>query len=493
MQSIVLELNHALDNNNNKLFDMWQNELSLRASARADINDVHNISVSKVNELEFFYRSWYFSNRKLDFIDLLLSNLQNIQVLKWLGDGPVFLLQDFWAFLPWHIVLRQPQPEKLQFIVNLYNSEYHTAMMQVVNALNLECCQYLLSRTANPELRKLFKDRESELFTNRKQTLYGFEKSQKNETYPGLYGDKIENILKALDLLEEGSIHNYHDPYCTERFYKLLAAGEEIFHSGMLEDCLAVLVDIYEDYKRKNRLVSILDDEKIHRTFYRLLRKVIPVYALLIQPLTPYELADKVYTEYFPLINRDLASLQYLAVYESIVSAFYKQNPNIMYEIYIKSSNLNKYRPFDSHLIEADEINKGIDPQRMNNFMEIIHQKISALPHESFIIMEYLRMCSMMNIISLNKQMAAKLLDHYISLWNWLPSSMFMNETINSQLAPLAGERCRFQARQICDAIAENSRPNLAGEISSRPDLFKTKDALLKRQILGAYFLGVLK
>ncbi len=491
MQSILLELDHTLDNSD--LFNMWQSELSLRASARAAVNDVHTVPISKVNELEFFFRSWYFSNKKLDFINLLLDNLQNIQVLKWLGDGPVFLLQDFWSFLPWHIVLRQPHPEKLQFIVNLYNSEYHAAMIQVVNALNLESCQYLLSRTANPELRKLFKDRESELFSNRKQTLYGFEKSQRTETYSGLYGDKIENILKALDLLEEGSIHNYHDPYCIERFTRLLAAGEVIFHSGMVEDCLAVLVDIYEDYKRKNRLVSLLDDEKIYRTFYRLLRQVIPVHALLSQPLTPYELADRIYTDYFPLINRDPASLQYLAVYESIVTAFYKQNPNIMYEIYIRSNKLNNYRPFDSHLIETDELNKGIDAARLNGFIDNINQKIAALPHESFVLMEYLRMCSMMEMISLNKQMAAQLLDHYISLWNWLPCSMFMNETIYSQLAPLAGERCRYQARQICDAVTENSRLNLSDEISSRPDLFRIKDALLKRQILGAHFLGVLK
>ncbi|KUG03054.1 hypothetical protein ASZ90_019597 [hydrocarbon metagenome] len=490
MPGSILQLDKDL--NNNDLFIMWQNELSLRTSARAGTHDANTISIPGTPELEFWYRCWYFSDRKLDFFILLLDNLQNIQVLKWLGDGPVFLLQDFWSFLPWHIAFQQPNPEKLQFIVNLYNPEYHTAMLQVVNALNLGSCQYLLSRTANQELRKLFKDRESELLKNRKQSLYGFIKSQKGDS-PGLYGDKIDNILGTLGLLEASSIHNYHDPYCAERFTRLLDAVEGVFRSGMVEDCLGMLIDLYEEYRRKNRLVSLLEDEKIHRTFYRLLRQVIPIYALSNQPLTPYELADRIYNEYFPLINRDPASLQYLVVYESIVSALNRQNPRIMYEIYMKSIILQKYRPFDNHLIESDELDKGIVPWRLEQFVDIIDQRISALPHESFILMEYLRMMSVMKLISLNDQIIGQLLDHYITLWQWLPCSLFMNETIYSQLAPLAGEEYRFRARAICDVVLGNNRNRLADDISSRPDLFRMKDAWLKRQVFAAHFLGGLK
>ncbi len=490
MPSIVLELDNEL--NNNDLFLMWQNELSLRTSARADTHDANTISISGTQELEFWYRCWYFSDHKLDFFNLLLGNLHNIQVLKWLGDGPVFLLQDFWSFLPWHIAFRQPDPEKLQFIVNLYNSEYHLSMMQVVNSLNLESCQYLLSRTANQELRKLFKERESELLRNNKQTLYGFIKTQKNE-FPGLYGDKINNILQTLVLLKESSIHNFHDPNGAERFTKLLAAAEGVFQSGLVEDCLGVLIELYEDYQRKNRLVSLLEDEKIHRTFYRLLRQVIPVYALLNQPLSPYELADRIYTKHFALINPDPASLQYLAVYESIITAFNKQKPSILYEIYMKSSILNKYRPFDNYLIESGELNNGVAPQRLTGFMEIINQRISALPHESFILIEYLRMLSIMKLITFNDQIAGELLDHYVNLWHWLPCTLFMNETIYSQLAPLAGEANRSQARAICDVVMDNNHDKLAEDISSRPDLFRMKDAWLKRQIFAAHFLGVFK
>lgn len=490
MPNTTLQLDNEL--NNNDLFMMWQNELNLRTSARADTHDASTISISGTQELEFWYRCWYFSDRKLNFFNLLLNNLHNIQVLKWLGDGPVFLLQDFWAFLSWHITINHPQPEKLQFIVNLYDSEYHTAMMQVVNSLNIESCQYLLSRTANPELRKLFKGRETELLKNRKEKLYGFIKSQKNE-FPGLYGDKVDNILQTLSLLEEGSVHNFQDPYCAQRFTRLLAAVEGIFRSGMIEDCLGVLIDLYQDYQSKNRLVSLLDDEKIYRTFYRLLRQVIPVYALLNQPLTPYELAARIYTEYFALITPDPASLQYLAVYESIITALNKQNNGILYEIYMKSGILNKCRPFDSRLIESDEINQGIAGWRLEQFMEDINQRISSMPHESFILLEYLGMLGKVKTIDLNDHIAGQLLDHYINLWHWIPCSLFMNENIYSQLAPLAGEGYRYQARAICDVLAENNRDKLTDQISSRPDLFRMKDAWLKRQIFTAHFLGVWK
>ncbi len=492
MPKILMELAKALDNDD--LFEIWQSELSLRASARASVLDDHSISISNTRELEFFYRCWYFSKRKSDFFNLLLDSLHNMEVLKWLGDRPAFLLQDFWSFLPWHIVLKTPPPEKLQFIVNLYNSEYHAEMIQVINSLNLDSCQFLQSRTANPELRNLFKERESELIKNRKQSLYDFEKSPKSEAYPGLYGDKTENILQALDLLEKGSIHNYQDPYCKERFTVLLTAAEAIFQSAMIEDCLLVLLDIYEDYKKKNRLVSLLDDEKIHRTFFRLLRQVIPLQAILTQPLTPYAWADRIYSEYFPLINRDPASLQYLAVYESIINASQKQNPHIIYEIYMRTTSLlNNYHPFDSHLLATGELNNGLDPQHLKKLMQIIAQKISALPHESLVLMEFIRMCSLIEVISLNKQIAAELLELYINLWNWLPCSTFMNETIYSHLAPLVGGKGRYQARQICEAMIQNSHSRLLEEISSRPDLFRSKDAVLKRQILAAHFLGVLK
>ena len=87
----------------------------------------------------------------------------------------------------------------------------------------------------------------------------------------------------------------------------------------MPEDCLAMLLDLYQDYQRKSRLVDLLEDEKIHRSFSRLLRQVIPWQSLLRQTLNPYDMADKLYLG-FSVNNPRSGSLKYLSLYESITA-----------------------------------------------------------------------------------------------------------------------------------------------------------------------------
>jgi len=489
MQDALLRLDQAKSNN---IYDMWRKELSLRYLIRESDNDGDNILISNHSELNFLYRSLYFWGRKVDFFNILLRNLHKMQVLKWIREAPSFLLDDFWVYLPWYIDNKQRTPEKLQFIVNLYNSDYHEAFKPVINILDLECCSYLLSRTANPELRKLLQNRESDLLIKHKKKLYDFDNSKKTASYPTIYGERIENILETIKLLQKGSLHNYNDPYCSERFRIHLEAGDMLFRCGMVEDCLALLLDIYNDYQQKNRLVSLLDDEKIHRTFYRLLRRVVPVYALLKKPLNPCEFARNIYTGYFTRINADPASIQYLTIYESILAGFYNPNSNIIYEIYIKSQVLNLYRSAETPLIYENELKKSLSSDHLNKICEMIQQKNSSLPHESFIMLEYIRLCHLLNMVNLGSEIAAIILDDYTSLWKWLPASIFMHDKIYSQIAPLVDEQQRSQTRQICAAIRENKPDKLENEISSKPNLFKRKGAGLKREMFSAHFLGVL-
>jgi len=489
MPAVPLDLEQLRQNDD--LFNMWQEELSLRYAARAFPAEAG--AVSDAFELEYYYRSWYFSRHRLDFFNLLLDHLHNIEILKWLAEGPDHLLREFWDFLPWYIMLRSPRPFRLQFLVNLYNPEHHLHMTRVINALDLDSCQYLASRTANPELRKLFKERETELINTRKRDLYGYNPQLKSASNPGLYGDKTENILEALDLLEQSNASHFRDPYAMKRFSTQLAAAESLFRSGMIEDCLTLLMDIYSDYQRNNRLVSLLDDETIHRSFSRLLRQVIPLQALLSQPVNPYRSAHKLYADFFPLINPDRASLQYLAIGESIAAAFNQPHSAIRYEIHSKGSILKQYRPYEASLLNDSEVQAKINPDRVETLLKMTSQKISSLPHESFVIMEYLRLSNIVGLLDLNHHLASALIDYYLLLWEWVPHPMFINETTSRQLASIAGESKRQRAIQICNLNANYDRSGLQGEMASRPELVRMKDAELKRQVLAGYFLGVIE
>jgi hypothetical protein len=90
---------------NQDLFSMWEKELHLRHEIRLGNKAALNIPLAKAHELDLYYRSWYFSPRRMDFFRLLieqLNNTDNIEVLKWLGDAPDHLQQNFWTFLPWY-------------------------------------------------------------------------------------------------------------------------------------------------------------------------------------------------------------------------------------------------------------------------------------------------------------------------------------------------------------------------------------------------------
>jgi hypothetical protein len=485
MQDII---NH-LKKNQSDIFAEWQAECSLRAAAR-ELPLVFPPLIAEEEELDFFYRAFYFSGRKFDFFKILFNNLQNTPALKWLKEAPDYVTQDFWSFLPWYVSKQRPAPEKLHFIISLYTSENQQNIEPLINTINYETVKYLLSKTANPELRDLLKKRLECLVDLREKNLYDFEKTSKTEKFNTIYGDKIENILTAINLLQDTGIDNYSDPYGGERFMKFLAAADKVYECGMVEDCLALLIDLYEDYQRKNRLVNVLDDEKVYRGFYRLLRKSLNIYALIKHPLEAGRYVENTYKQYFPLINIDQAALIYLSIYTSILEGFNNQSKGILYEIAAKGQNLKQIRPLDFDFRNPEQ---GVSRIAWSNTMKVIDQKKSSLPHESFVIIEYHRLLNLLGIINFDHEQAEQMIETYMQFWCWLPVRLFMNENINNQMAPLLGKKVRSKANRIVEAIHENSHQQLFNEIRNRPDLFKARGSALKRLLLSADFLGVLK
>jgi len=100
----------------------------------------------------------------------------------------------------------------------------------------------------------------------------------------------------------------------------LLDAYAAVFECGLADDSLILVIELYNHFQQKNRLVDILEDERIFQTFHRLLRRLIPVYALLHDPLHAAELSADIYRRDFPLVYEDPASALYLQAYETILS-----------------------------------------------------------------------------------------------------------------------------------------------------------------------------
>lgn len=489
MQDILNELDQAI--NNCPLFDLWQYELKLRRRARELTPDSLLVEVNRSEQMDFLYRALYFNQQRASFWSILVHNLNKMPVLTWLSQSSRTLQDDFWNYLPWYIYTARPLPEGLQFLVNLYRPEYMEAYTRIVNAMNLECCRFLLTRSANPEMRQLLKQREEVLITNRQQSLYGFQKTDTTSIYPTMYGDKIEVLLQALQLLQNSAGSEFADPYGTDRVLLLLDAYSRVFECGLVDDCLVLLKELYDDFQQKNRVVNVLDDERIFQAFHRLLRRVIPVYALQHDSVHAAELSKDIYCQHFPRLNEDPASALYLQAYKSILGGRIHGRPTILYEFYLKISRLKRYRPEEIPLLTEAELNTGIDRLHVQQLLVLTRQKIAALPHEAFILLEYICLGQQLGILTLDQPSADQALQYYLLLWNWMPSPLFLNQDILDRLIPYSSELLRSQAERIRSDVLDLRA--VQNEVLKKPHLSKKSDANIKRQILSAVLLEVQK
>ncbi|MEN6351070.1 MAG: hypothetical protein ABFD08_16955 [Syntrophomonas sp.] len=474
------------------LFSIWEEEISLRHQARqSDIKYNMNLK-GETDELDFLFRSLYFTGDKNRFNLLLISNLQNFSVLQWLMKSPPWVRQDFFEFIPWYINNNRVAPQKLQFLVNIYNEQNHQAFLPVVNVLTLESCNYLLSRTANPALRELFRRRQQELLENSLQTRYGIKPDQgKNQLYPTLFGDKASLLFKTLEQLQSASSRNFSDPYGADRFHLLLQAAETLFQAGLVEDSLVLIRQIYDDYQQKNRLVESLEDKKIYKRFYKLLRRAVPVYVLLIKPLQAGSYALEIYNNHFPLVEADINSLNYLYLYESIIAATHGESEHFLLELLYKASRLTD-QSGNAPLLSAAELKTGVDANRLVKLQVLFEQRLSALPHEALVIMELIRFLQFRALLLPTSKLATALLSSYVTLWKWIPSPLFFRAEIFEQLSALADKSICSEARRLAGFLDGYQPEKFELELLNRPELFRKRSEYLRREFFTGKYMGVL-
>ncbi|MDD3024607.1 MAG: hypothetical protein PHE26_11985 [Syntrophomonadaceae bacterium] len=478
--------------NNLDLFDFWEKEYLLRQQAReAEIDSA--LQIRDIGELDFLLRSLYFGRRLEDFWSVLINNLNMHPVLQWLQNSPGWLQEAFLSFLPWYISKYSIEAQKLQFLVSIYNDSYQQSYTAIANVLNLDTCCYLLSRTANNQLRTLLKKREAHLLKEKNKATYGMSlASGKSAIYNTVYGDKVNLIRKVLELMHSSNSCNFHDSYSADRFGLLLQTGEMLFHCGLAEDSLLHLKCTYEDYQRNNRLVESLEDEKIYRQFYKILRRVVPCYALLLQPNSAWNYAQNIYKQFFSRLEADQPSLQYLNIYESIAAGQYNNTRHIALEILYKNIKIKDLRPDEPPLLSIADINSGFDDERLKQLQQLFEQKLPTLPHEAFIIMEMLRLMQLKGYLIFNNKLAKALLSAYMQLWKWIPSKLFINFDIVEQLLAKLDRPARIEAERLLVSLENHNDQKLRTDLLNRPELFRKQSENIRRELFVGKFLGML-
>lgn len=491
MQLILDQFNQASQQED--LFAFWQQEAELRHLCRSSASSELAFRLSDEDEIGFLFRSLYFSGHHNQFFSLLFDNLQQMPVLNWLNHSPDWLRNSFLEFLPWHIDNTKAQPADLMGLIRIYHDDYQSSFWPIVNVFNLETCTYLLPRTANPGFRKLIQARQKALLASRSEYSYGIlNDNSRGLPYPTIFGDKLMLLRQAVDLLQKSKPGAFREPYCAERFQLLLQCAELMFRSGLVEDCLAFLLDSYEDYREKNRLVNVMEDMAIHKQFKKILRSVIPMYAIIKQPVQALSLAVEIYRHDFSEISPDECSLAYLDLFASVYSGLYREQSGIIYELLLKSQAISLYCSGEPELLTSLEAQEGLNTERLGELQQAYRQKMTARPHEAVATMEMIRLLARLELTQLTHAQANHLLHSYLALWKWLPCGCFMNEQIISQLFPLADRHHRQEIERIQPWLDDCNSDKIRAELASKPDLFRKKGEEIRRTILLGHFTGVI-
>lgn len=491
MQLLLDQLNETTQSED--LFIFWEQEVDLRNLLRISKPNGTQLQIRGPEEIDFLFRALYFSGQKNQFYAILFENMQQLPVLSWFNQAPEWLKSEFLSILPWYLDSTKAPPSALLSLIRIYHDEYQAAFLPIVNILSLEACNYLMPRTANTSLRKMIQTRQRFLQTARGENTYGIvSDNSKGLPYPTIFGDKLMLLRQAVELLQKSNPVNFREPYGTERFKILLQCGEFMFRAGLLEDSLAFLLDSYEDYREKNRLVDIMEDIAIHKYFKRVLKSLIPVYALIRIPHQAMDLAGEIYRRDFNQISPDEGSLSYLDLFASVNSGLYGQQPEVVYDLTIKSRAIKLYCPEEPELISAEEARHGLTHERLEHLQQAYRQKMVSRPHEAITIMEMVRLLAQLHLIELNHAEANHLLNAYLALWKWVPAKCFLNPGIIEQLNPQAESHHRQEIERILPWLDDNKGDKIKAELVTKPDLFRKKGEDIRRAILMGHFTGVM-
>ncbi|MGI6435008.1 MAG: hypothetical protein ACOX0F_06595 [Syntrophomonadaceae bacterium] len=478
------ELEFSMDTD---LFQSWQEELRRRWEMRSFKLNPADMVLNVADEVELLFRAWFFCGRSYDFFVALFHNLQRMPVLKWLTSAPRPLLEGFFEFVPWYVIMYRPHPVELQFLISMYREDLAAWYPVIVNSLDQECCQHLMSRTANAQLRQLLRTAIQALQQEKREARFGLSEHRlQDSALTGLYGNKNQRLLEALDLIQSGGRGRFQDPYGPDYFTHSLRVAEAVFDSGLVADSLAILLDNYEDYLEKNRLVDLFEDTQIFKRFAYLLRKVTPVYAVLEHAPAAAAAYQEIYRRHFMRFSADAAAYHSLAMMDRLLSFGLHSKEAVRAALKLWQFNLQQEGADESAALfnTAGQLDFSV-------LQRLVDNRKHAQPQEAFMLLLLALWLHEKGDFRLDTGQAGWLFSLCQDFWTWVPSQVFFNTRIWGLLGPLLSAENRQAGDRLLSGIEALQETTLQSDLKNRPDLFRKKNRLTARQIMAGAFLGV--
>ncbi len=480
MQSIINEFNKTLSNDD--LFQTWQDEIQLRSEIRTTPITWEGVQIESAEEFNFIKRSLYYGNKPVEFFMILFRNMNKLPILNCVMESTPAFKVDFLHSLINYILYQKPQSQDLLFLINMYQEGLYSTFEEVIGAMDNELCNYLLPRTTNKNLRKLIRVRQAQLAEQEQQSHYDLIKPlNPTNDYPTIYGDKIQIIADAIKHLKTKH---------PESIESLLDGAEMLFRAGLLTDCLAILMELVK-YQGDEDALFPCNEDPYCQQINQLLRKALPFYTLLVNPADPHRYALELYRSLFIGFNPDPASLLYLDIYTITAANLQGYHQYARYELAQKAGKILNYRPDDlvAHFLQNPSENASNED--ITKLRLAMDQRAAALPHESLVIMELLRLWQQEKRMILDQESATHLFKQYQHFFQWIPGSPFINEQVLKQLGPLVDKNTRNAGRLIVAAMQEFSLEKLSIKDTSKRNNVQRNNHLHKQLLLGQ-FMGVL-
>jgi len=490
MQEIITEFNNSQAGED--LFLSWQNELSLRKQIRSDLS-LNAVIIENNDEFQFLKRCLYYGPKRQLFFEILYQNMANLIILTCVMQSPPEFISGFLGFLRLHILKHKPPARELQFLITMYREEFRSDFIELVNEMDQELCTHLLARTSNNDLRDLINHRELHIPKKVQSEHYGLADSHPADDYPTIYGDKIQIMTAAIKALKASqSLDLSATSLNRETVEILLDSGDMLFRAGLLADCLAILTRMVNRPGMDNYSLLLSNEEPYYQRTDGLLRKVLPIYALLVNPTDPHRYALELYRSLFPGFGPDPASLVYLDIHSIVMASLQGHRQYANYELAQKGSKILSIRPDDSVASILLKSGNQMTGEDLSGLEQAIRQRMPYHPHEVYIIMEVLRFWQHEGRIILTRLAASNLLNGYLQFFSWIPAVPFMNEHVLNQLGLLVDEKTRTACEQVLAIIQESSRIDSAAymdQVSNNSDyeVYKLQQKLLMSKFMGVF------
>lgn len=459
------------------LFDYWHKELAVRHYYRMEFDIDYKVTLENAKQIELLYRSLYMVNRPQDFFTLIVPNLNKTFALDWLKSAPQAIIINFLEFLPTYILKLKPEIEKLLFLVHIFRPDHKLYFKAIINLLNDEECQFLINKTANQDFRHILKHRQDYLKLEQKHILYGIDL---NNALPTIQGDKIQLLTSTIN-----NLHNNINERRLTNYPALLIIIEQLFAIGLVPDSLILFLTVYDNYLAEDKPINEDIKANLMKNFNKEARQILPMYALLRQPLA-FNFCHSFYKIHLTNLTPDLSSLAYLKIYEkftSVTTDFNNALIGIMPDINIIAIE----RPLEPPLLYEGELTQGYTEKRFYEILYLAKNKLTSLPHEAFITLEFLRNLLKYDYIStiINKDILATM---YLDLFRWCPNSLFINEEIVTDLSQHTSSVIRDELEKIIKLKTYYANNLILTDLKEKPDLIKNDE--LRKLILTTEFMG---